>query len=96
MELLQLRYFLMVAKTGHMTSAAQKLNITQPVLSKSIRHLEDELGVPLFDRVGRRIQLNDYGKAFQKNISKVLKLLDYSVQELQDLEKKVSMKLRYR
>ena len=87
MELLQLRYFLMVAKTGHMTSAAQKLNITQPVLSKSIRHLEDELGVPLFDRVGRRIQLNDYGKAFQKNISKVLKLLDYSVQELQDLEK---------
>lgn len=66
MELLQLRYFLMVAKTGHMTSAAQKLNITQPVLSKSIRHLEDEVGVPLFDRVGRRIQLNDYGKGFKR------------------------------
>ena len=87
MELLQLRYFLMVAKMGHMTAAAQKLNVSQPVLSKSIHRLEEELGVSLFDRVGRRIQLNDHGKAFQKNISKVLKLLDYSVQEVQDLER---------
>lgn len=87
MELLQLRYFLMVAKMGHMTAAAQKLNVSQPVLSKSIHRLEEELGVPLFDRVGRRIQLNDHGKVFQKNITSVLKLLDYSVQEVQDLER---------
>lgn len=94
MELLQLRYFLTVAKTGHMTSAAQKLNVSQPVLSKSINRLEEELGVALFDRVGRRIQLNSYGKVFQKNISKVLKLLDYSVQEVQNLDKEGVYEIR--
>lgn len=87
MELLQLRYFLIVADMGHMTEAAKKLNISQPVLSRSISKLEEELGVPLFNRVGRRIQLNDYGKIFQKNIRQVIKLLDYSIQEVQDFDK---------
>ena len=87
MELLQLRYFLIVADMGHMTEAAKKLNISQPVLSRSIHKLEEELGVPLFDRVGRRIQLNDFGRMFQKNIKQVIRLLDYSVQEVQDFDK---------
>lgn len=87
MELSQLRYFLIVADMGHMTKASKKLNISQPVLSRSIGKLEEELGVPLFDRVGRRIKLNDYGKMFQKNIKQVIKLLDYSVQEVQDFDK---------
>lgn len=87
MELLQLKYFLMVAKTEHMTLAAQQLNVSQPVLSKSINKLEDELGVLLFERVGRRIQLNDAGKTFQKAINNVIKMLDYSIKEVQNLEK---------
>ncbi len=87
MELLQLRYLLEVAKTEHMTKAAQNLNVSQPVLSRSITKLEEELGVPLFDRVGRGIKLNDCGKLFRKNISTVIKLLDYSIQEVQNFEK---------
>lgn len=85
MELLQLRYFQTVAHTQHMTSAAHQLNVAQSALSKSIAALEEELGVQLFDRVGRRIKLNYYGESFLKNIDKVLKLLDYSVKQVQAL-----------
>lgn len=66
MELLQLEYFLTVAKLEHMTKAAQELRIAQPALSKTIARLEQDLGVPLFDRQGRKIRLNPYGQAFMK------------------------------
>lgn len=52
-ELLQLHYFLKFAKLEHMTQAAQELRIAQPALSKTIARLEEDLGVPLFDRQGR-------------------------------------------
>src|SRR5260370_36108688 len=64
MDLLQLRYFRIVARLEHMTQAAQELYISQSSLSKTIAHLERELGVSLFNRQGRQIQLNQYGKAF--------------------------------
>lgn len=54
MELLQLKYFQTVARTEHMTKAAQELRIAQPALSVTIARLEEELGVPLFDRIGRQ------------------------------------------
>lgn len=62
MDFLQLKYFLTVAKTCHMTKAAEELFISQPALSKMIKSLEEELGVTLFDRVGKNIKLNDYGR----------------------------------
>lgn len=60
----QLIYFLAVAETGHLSHAAENMNISQPALSSSISRLEDELGMKLFDRKGRNIYLNDSGRLF--------------------------------
>ena len=62
MELNQLKYFLEVSKTEHITQAAEQLHITQPALSKVIARLEEDLGCKLFDREGKNIKLNEYGQ----------------------------------
>lgn len=85
MELLQLHYFRMVAKLEHMTRAAQELRIAQPALSKTIARLEEDLGVPLFDRQGRQIRLNTYGKAFLDKVNAALILLEEGKKEVADL-----------
>lgn len=85
MDLLQLRYFRTVARLEHMTQAAQELYISQSSLSKTMAHLERELGVSLFDRQGRRIRLNQYGKAFVRRVEQVFAALDDGQRELADL-----------
>jgi DNA-binding transcriptional LysR family regulator len=67
MERSKLKYFQVVAQTGHMTNAAEKLHISQPALSKAIKELEEELGVQLFHREGRNIQLNKFGEILLKH-----------------------------
>ena len=76
MDLLQLRYFLEVASQEHMTNAAKKLNVSQPTVSQSILRLETELGIPLFERNGRNIKLNSYGRAVYEPISTAIGLID--------------------
>lgn len=71
MELLQLRYFLTVARLEHITRAAEELCMTQPSLSKSISRLEKEVGSPLFDRSGRQIKLNESGRIFLKHVERI-------------------------
>ncbi|MER2259882.1 MAG: LysR family transcriptional regulator, partial [Priestia megaterium] len=55
MEWQQFKYFQTLARTQHMTRAAEELLITQPALSRSIARFEEEVGAPLFDRQGRSI-----------------------------------------
>ncbi|RKN70091.1 LysR family transcriptional regulator [Paenibacillus ginsengarvi] len=85
MELLQLRYFRTVARMEHMTKAAQELLIAQPALSKTISRLEEDVGVPLFDRHGGRIRLNTFGKAFLDKVEKALALLEEGRKEVSEL-----------
>lgn len=62
MTLVQLKHFLELAQTGSFSKSADKLFITQPALSRSIQSLEEELGQPLFDRVGRKNELTAFGQ----------------------------------
>jgi DNA-binding transcriptional LysR family regulator len=85
LEFLQLHYFQTVARLEHMTKAAEELLIAQPSLSKTIARLEEDLGVPLFDRNGRRIRLNPFGQAFLARVERAFMELNEGRRELQDL-----------
>ena len=61
-----LLYFQKTAELQHMTNAAKELHIAQPALSRSIRGLEDELGVTLFEHYGRNIKLTKNGEILLK------------------------------
>lgn len=84
MELLQLRYFQAVGRREHVSQAAQELHVAQPSVSRAIARLETELGVPLFDRQGRRVSLNRFGVAFLRRVDRALSELDDGQRELED------------
>lgn len=79
MNLYQLRYFSMLARTGHFRKTAEKLCIAQPSLSHSISLLERELGVALFEKKGRRSVLTPEGAQFLKYVEKSLDVLDEGI-----------------
>ena len=64
MTLNQLSYFYQAAVLEHFNQAAEKMNITEPSLSRSIAALEDELGVTLFEKRGRNVILTKAGEIF--------------------------------
>jgi DNA-binding transcriptional LysR family regulator len=72
MELRHLRYFEAVARHSHVTRAAAELHIAQPALSKQISQLEHELGVALFDRVGRNVRLTEAGESLMPHARAVM------------------------
>jgi DNA-binding transcriptional LysR family regulator len=85
MDLLQLKYFQTVARLEHMTKAARQLSIAQPSLSQTIARLEEELGVPLFDRKGREIRLNQFGMVFLRRVERIFGELEDARHEIADL-----------
>lgn len=62
MTLVQLRHFVVLARLGSYVQASKELFVTQSALSRSIQSLEDELGQPLFDRLGRRTEPTPFGR----------------------------------
>ena len=82
MQLLQLYYFRSLAEKEHLYQTATELYISPSALSTAIRKLENELGVKLFDRVGRNIRLNETGKKFYDRITRVLDELDTACAEI--------------
>lgn len=72
LQLDQLRVFVAVAEREHLTQAAEALHLTPSAVSSAIRNLEERHGVALFHRVGRRIELTDAGRIFQREAQAVL------------------------
>lgn len=81
MELHQLRYVLAVARAGSFTRAAEQLYLAQPSLSVQVRKLEKELGIELFQRLGRRIELTAAGEAFLEHVEPALSHLEQARSE---------------
>jgi len=70
---------------GTRYQGGDKLGIAQPFLTKVINQLEDEIGTPLFDKVGRQIKLNRFGEAFYEQTKKVLACMDNMFVEMDNM-----------
>src|ERR687895_497254 len=88
MTLQQLTYFLTAAEHGSFSAAAEALHMAQPSLSEQIRRLEAELGVPLFARAGRRLELTEAGRLLLPEAERTLaaaQAAQESVREVRDV-----------
>ncbi|SNY98289.1 LysR substrate-binding domain-containing protein [Halomonas sp. hl-4] len=79
MELRHMRYFLAIAETLNFTSAAKRVHVTQSTLSHQIRQLEEELGQPLFARVGKKVVITEAGLSFQKHVAPIVRQVDQTL-----------------
>jgi len=86
MELRQLRYFLAAAELDHVSRAAARSHVSQSTLSHGIRQLEEELGVALFDRIGRGVRLTKAGRTFSAHAARALREVDGGVSALKSLQ----------
>jgi len=85
LELRHLRYFLAIAEAASFTRAAVKLQITQPTLSHQIKQLEQEIGSPLFDRVGLKVRLTAQGKVLKSYAEQALSVIESGVTAVTEL-----------
>ncbi|WP_313893267.1 LysR substrate-binding domain-containing protein [Psychrobacillus sp.] len=85
MEIRQLQYFLVLCKELHFSEAAFKIGISQPTLSQQIRVLEDELEVPLFDRMGKKIAKTEAGEVLESYALQVVQQLSNAKKAIGDL-----------
>ncbi len=89
-ELRVLRYFLAVAREGNITKAARQLYITQPTLSRQLAHLEGELGVALFKRGSKKLELTSAGLQLKRRAEEIDELANKTVKEVAANENSVA------
>ncbi len=87
MELLQLRYFCSAALTENFSKTAAEFMVPQSTVSQTIKKLETELGLPLFDRRGNRVYLNESGRLFYSAVSRSLSEIDSVRHNLSQMSK---------
>ena len=87
MELQQLKYFLDVAQTQNMTASSKRVGIAQPALSHSMKRLESEFGVRLFERVGRNIRLTREGEHLAGLLKPAIAAVDAIPEKVRDFAK---------
>lgn len=85
MNLDHLRYFQAIAFYEHYGHAAEALHVSQPNLNYAITQLETELGVPLFEKKGRNVQLTRYGGLFYQSVTQSLRVLDAGARSLKEM-----------
>lgn len=85
MDIKQMQYLIEVARLKSFTRAAEALYITQPTISKMVKGLEEELGVVLFDRIGKRIELTDAGQLIVTKAQQIVAEYQNMAAELDDL-----------
>ncbi|MFI8495200.1 MULTISPECIES: LysR family transcriptional regulator [Peribacillus] len=90
MDIRQLKYFVTIAEEGKITTAAKKLNIAQPPLSRQLKQMEEELGVILFDRDNKSLNLTLEGERLLLRAKELLNKLDETMVEVQELRKDAS------
>jgi len=76
LTLRQMEIFLNVVKEGHLTNVAKGMGLSQSAISMAIKELEKILGNPLFDRINKKLILNEMGRAFEKEISPIIKKIN--------------------
>ncbi|MBP1317416.1 LysR family transcriptional regulator [Herbaspirillum huttiense F1] len=84
MDFRDLKYFAVIAEEGHVGRAAERLFKTQPALTKCIDRLEEQLGAPLFERVGRGIRLTPVGEALLHRARRISLMMDETAREIGD------------
>ena len=84
----QMEIFLNVVKSGHLTNVAKEMSLSQSAISMSIKELENILGRPVFDRINKKLVLNEVGRAFHKEIDPIYKKLSDIEYEFKNSENK--------
>ncbi|MEU8522916.1 LysR family transcriptional regulator [Streptomyces sp. NPDC048577] len=85
MEIRELQWFVALAESEHVTSAAERLTIAQPTLSRALARLEKRVGVALFDRQQNRLHLNKYGEVFRAHAVRAISEIDRAEQRIATL-----------
>lgn len=85
METRDLEWFVALAETCHVTNTADKLNITQPTLSRAVARLEKQFGAPLFERTGKRMQLSRHGEVLIAHSLRALDELNHAQRRIDSM-----------
>jgi len=89
-EIRLIKYFLTIAEEKNITKAAEKLHMSQPPLSRQLKLLEDELGVTLFERSKKKLELTEEGYYLKSRSKEILELIEQTEMQLKEMRKSVT------